>query len=217
MLWVLVGYLLGKALWQVALVATHRQLAAQQEAFARFIRYLHADVKSRIAAVRTVLPAHEADLRDRLDDLEDAVGAHRVDALLSADQVPVADLLHERVRTFLGAIRFAATPKVGALTVPRPVAIVIGQALGDLLSNAVKHGATTVSIDFDYDDVRATLTVDDDGPGFPDAVLEDGSKSLHRLRESARGLGGDLRKSVGALGGTSMVVQVPINRRSAPP
>jgi signal transduction histidine kinase len=36
------------------------------------------------------------------------------------------------------------------------------------------------------------MTVCDNGPGFPAAKLEDSSTSLHRLRETARGIGGDL-------------------------
>jgi hypothetical protein len=215
MLWPLLGYVLGKGIRQVAIVATARQLEVQRTNFTDFYHFLHSDVKASIAAVRHDLPASDVRTVERLRQLDAAVSEYRVRLVLGKDQVPVADLFSERIKVFAGTVRITESPQVGGLTLPRPVGLLVGRALGDLLTNAVVHGGTAVGIGFDYDDHGVALRIDDDGPRFPDSVLEDESTSLHRLRQAARDLGGDLTKAAATLGGSSMRLTVPLARRHA--
>ncbi|MDX1494985.1 MAG: ATP-binding protein [Longimicrobiales bacterium] len=63
----------------------------------------------------------------------------------------------------------------------------------EALSNALRHGAEeTVEVTLEVDDDTVSLTVTDDGPGFPE-------DAVHRLR-SRGGLAG-IRERVTALGG----------------
>ena len=70
--------------------------------------------------------------------------------------------------------------------------MLIGRALGDLLQNSLMNRANTVRITGGINENFIELIVEDDGPGFSPAVLDDTSKSLHRLRNDLRRSGGDL-------------------------
>ncbi len=212
MSWSIVGYVLGKACELLSRTSAQSQLEIQRRNFNQFFDFLHSNVKAGIAAVREHLPANQTNARERLKELEAAVSDYRVELALALEQVPLAAVFSERVRAFVGTIQILETPRVGALTVPRPVGIVVGRALGDLLTNAVVHGAHAVRIQFDFDAVGVQLRITDDGPGFADDVLDDEATSLHRLRESARILGGDLTKVDSQLRGVRMTLIVPLSK-----
>jgi two-component sensor histidine kinase len=194
MVWPAVGYLFGKSLGQLSIASVSRQLEIQRRDFNEFFDFLHSDVKAGIAAVRADLATMDDRASERLKELDAAVSDYRVQLALAMDQVPVAALVSERIRTFGSALNVAETPRVGALTVPRPLGIVIGRALGDLLTNIVVHGAGKAWIQFRYNAQHLVLSIRDDGPGFPAAMLDNESTSLFRLRQAAHDLGGDLVK-----------------------
>jgi signal transduction histidine kinase len=125
------------------------------------------------------------------------------------DRVPVAMLCSERIRAFTGVIHIAETPRSGARTVRGPVGTLIDRALGDLLKNAVVHGAATVWVRMAPLDDMLLLEVADDGPGFDEAAMDNPGTSLHRLREKARELGGDLVKAARSPHGSRLTLTVP--------
>jgi hypothetical protein len=189
--WLLIGYLFGKAIGRMCVAAARKQLEVQQQNFAEFFDFLHSHVKSVITAIRIDLP-DPARAEEKLKELETAIGEYRVELLLARDQVPLATLFSECIRTFAGVLEMTQTPRLGGLTVERPIGLLVGRSLGDLLHNAAKHGATAVQIACDLSAGRIKLVIADNGPGFPAEVLDDESRSLYRLRRTARDLGGDL-------------------------
>ncbi|MCF3932349.1 ActS/PrrB/RegB family redox-sensitive histidine kinase [Acuticoccus sp. M5D2P5] len=66
----------------------------------------------------------------------------------------------------------------------------IHYGLGNLIENAVDFAATRVTVRAEWDTQRLTLTISDDGPGFPDDVLDRlGDPFISRRAAAARGGG----------------------------
>ncbi|MFI7702607.1 hypothetical protein [Nonomuraea sp. NPDC049480] len=190
-LWLLIAYLFGKAIGKMCVAAAQKQLEVQQQNFDAFFDFLHSHVKSGIASIRKEL-SDPRRVKEKLDELETTIGSYRVELLLVREQVPLAALFSERIRTFTGVLDMKETPRLGPMTVNRPVGMLIGRALGDLLSNSAKYGAKSVRIRCESAGGVIVLEIADDGPGFDGDVFDDESRSLHRLRCAARDLGGDL-------------------------
>jgi hypothetical protein len=212
MLWIVVGWTLGKGGNMVCLGAAKAQVDIQQQSFDEFFDFLHSHVGANIAAVRAALPVDARKARQQLSELEATVSWHRIELLLARERIPVAALLSERLRASVGVLSIERTPRVGALTVPRLTGVLVSHALGDLLKNAAGHGARSAAVDFHLVDGVIVLTITDDGPGFQPAVLDDPSRSLHRLRRSARDLGGDLRLVARESAGSQMELTLPLKR-----
>jgi hypothetical protein len=212
-MWLFVGYALGKAGGMVCVRAARAQVDVQQQSFQEFFNFLHSHVKANVAAVRAELPVEAYGSRQKLAELETAVSRYRVELLLAQERIPLAALFSERIRAFTGTLRIDRTPRVGGMTVVRPVGVLISRALGDLLKNAAVHGAGSVSIDFRRMHGMAVMTVTDDGPGFPASVLDDEGRSLSRLRAAARDLGGELRMLPAADAGAVLELSVPLAGR----
>jgi len=205
--WLLIGYLFGKTIGRMCVAAAQKQLEVQQRNFDEFFDFLHSHVKANIAAVRMEL-ADPLRLREKLDELEETIGDYRLEILLAREQVPLALLFSERIRAFTGVLKMTETPRLGPLTVARPIGVLVGHALGDLLKNAANHGATMVGIRCDTSGGTIRLEIADDGPGFPASVLDDSARSLNRLRRAARDLGGDLTLRPGAMNKGSLLTLV---------
>ncbi|RSM42684.1 ATP-binding protein [Amycolatopsis balhimycina DSM 5908] len=204
-----VGYVIGRAAVAVCRVAVGGQTETLQRSYDEFFNFLHSHVKAGLAAVRAEQPAIPAML-EKLEELEQAVSDRRIDMLFIRDQIPLAVVISERTRTFTGRLKIVESPRVGALTVVRPIGALISRALGDLLKNVVVHGGDTVRIRCSvHDFTSVTVEVVDNGPGFAAAVLDDPAKSLHRLRADARRLGGDLERYTDD-GETGMRLSLPL-------
>jgi hypothetical protein len=211
--WLVIAYIMGVAIAKMCFAAAEKQLEVQHQNFTEFFDFLHSHVKAGITAIRKEL-ADPLRAREKLDELEDAVGEYRIDLLLAQEQVPLAALFSERIRTFTGVLQMIETPRLGQLTVPRPIGVLVGRALGDLLKNAAKYGGTAVSIRCDISDGEIRLTIADNGPGFSADILDDESHSLYRLRAAARDLGGDLTlRSPDAQTGAVVSLAVPYSSR----
>lgn len=202
------GFLLGKAIGIMCRTAARDQSELQRQTYEEFFNFLHSHVKAGVAAVRAEW-GDPAAMREKLDELEQAVSDRRIQFLLSTDQVPLAALVSERVRTFHGALTLTETPRVGALTVRRAVGILVSRALGDLLSNAGVHGASSAAVRMAVGTTGLHLEVSDDGPGLDGSVLDDPARSLHRLRAAARAAGGDLTTRSAPGGGTVVHLALP--------
>jgi signal transduction histidine kinase len=204
-----VAYLIGKAAVAMVRVSVARQVETQQQSFDQFFNFLHSHVKAGIAAVKAEQPNVPAML-DKLEELEQAVSERRIEMLLMRDQIPLAVVISERIRAFIGSLQIMESPRVGILTVAGPIGVLISRALGDLLKNAVVHGGHEVRINcLIDDDGHLSLTVTDDGAGFDPVVMDDPSKSLYRLRSDAKSLGGDVVPHMTDQG-TTMTLTVPL-------
>jgi hypothetical protein len=208
MIWAVVAYGLGKIVARLTGVVRRGEIQVQQQKNEEFFDFLHSHIKAGLAAIRLEQPEVPAML-EKVTELERTVSEQRLAQLLSMDRVPVAMLCSERIRAFTGVIHIAETPRSGARTVRSPVGMLIDRALGDLLKNAVLHGAATVWVRMASQDDMLVLEVADDGPGFDEAVMDNAGTSLHRLREKARELGGDLRKAARPPQGSLLILTVP--------
>jgi hypothetical protein len=209
--WLFIAYIFGKAIGKMCLAAAQKQLEVQQRNYAEFFDFLHSHVKSSITAIRLDLP-DPLRAGEKLNELEDTIGGYRMELLLALEQVPLAALFSDRIRAFTGVLDITATPRLGAVTVTRPIGVLIARALGDLLKNAALYGATAVQISCDISQGKIRLEIADNGPGFPAQVLDDSSRSLNRLRTAARGLGGDLTMNPPATGsGAILTMTAPLH------
>jgi histidine kinase/DNA gyrase B/HSP90-like ATPase len=203
----LVAYGLGKVESVLTGVVRRSQIEAEQHKSEEFFNFLHSHIKAGLAAVKVEQPDVAAML-DKVGELERTVSEQRITQLLSMDRIPLASLCSERLRTFTGVIALAETPRMGAQTVTAPVGMLIERTLGDLLKNAVVHGAATAWVSMGQGDGMLILEIADDGPGFDDAVMENTGTSLYRLRASARELGGDLTRMPRPPRGSRLILSV---------
>jgi len=111
-------------------------------------------------------------------------------------------------------------------------ALRLEQALGNLLENALRHGAHTVLVEAERDRDGLELHVSDDGPGFPPALLDvaferfsrgDPSRSapgaglgLSIVRTIARAHGGEAHVARGDGGGAHVWLSIPHAPSAAP-
>jgi hypothetical protein len=207
-IWAVVAYGLGRVVARLAGVVRKGEIQVQEQKNEEFFDFLHSHIKAGLAAVKLEQPDVPAML-EKVGELEHTVSEQRITQLLSMDRVPIAMLCSERIRAFTGVIQIAETPRSGARTVRGPVGTLIDRALGDLLKNAVVHGAATAWVRMAPLDDMLLLEVADDGPGFDEAVMDNPGTSLHRLRAKARELGGDLVKAARSPRGSRLTLTVP--------
>jgi hypothetical protein len=208
LLWCLVGFGIGKVIGRLSGVMQRNEAAVHQQKNNEFFDFLHSHIKAGITAVKYEQPNVGAML-EKLAEMERLVSEERLRTLLSLERVPLAVLCSERIRAFTGIVTIAESPRSGVRTVLNAVGRLLDWSLGDLLTNAAKHGAKTVWIRLAPSDAGLELIVEDDGPGFSADVLDDQSTMLHRLREEARRLGGDLRREPREPHGSRMILAVP--------
>jgi two-component system sensor histidine kinase UhpB len=78
------------------------------------------------------------------------------------------------------------------------------------LTNVARHSqADRVFISLDCDAGRLTLTVADDGKGFPDAAPPEEHGGLRSMRERAVLIGGTLTIQPGQTGGAEVRLELP--------
>jgi signal transduction histidine kinase len=114
------------------------------------------------------------------------------------------------------SVAFAAPAQVPALAADAEVALY--RALQEALANAVRHGPSRkVDVRLETDGQRVTLTVTDDGPGFPpDAAHRLRSRGgLAGIRERITALGGDVAFGNQNGGGARVRVRVPIAQKES--
>jgi signal transduction histidine kinase len=190
-MWLTAAYGIGLALRRIVGVWLKDRHELEQENIDHFAGILHSHIKAGLTAVERESPDAES-MVAKLHDMQDVVGKLRLSLLLSKDRIPLAMICSERVRFFSDVVNIEETPRFGARTVSQRVGRLVDRMLGDLLSNAAKHGAETVWIRFSPKDRELVFEILDDGPGFDDHILDDQDRSLHRLRTAAVDLGGSL-------------------------
>lgn len=126
--------------------------------------------------------------------------AHTVD---DRDDVPFARLplgavaeaaasrhRREDIRIVLDAVPFPEAPSsLAPVIAPSPE---IMHGLGNLIQNAIQFARTEVRVETRWNDTAARITVEDDGPGFPQVVLDrlgEPFLSVRRGRDNHMGLG----------------------------
>ena len=206
-MWVVAAYGLGIALRRLIDVWLRNRNDIEQKNFDTFMDFLHSHIKAGLAAAERESPNVEGML-EKIHDLQTVIGEKRMKLLLSKDQVPLAMLFSERIRVFNGLVHIES-PRLGARTAPALAGRLLDRALGDLLKNAVIHGARSVQVEFTSEGGDLILNIIDDGPGFDSRVLDDPGKTVSQLRQSARDLRGDLTVKSGNPHGSRLTLVIP--------
>jgi signal transduction histidine kinase len=150
-----------------------------------------------VAALRSA--GEEADRLSRLaDDLLLIARADEGSLPIRCEPVPVDVLLH-RVASRFGA-RAAGLGRALRVEETEAIAEIDGdraeQALGNLVDNALEHGAGDVELFARLEDGRIELHVADHGRGFPPAFLEEAFHRFTRADEARGGGGAGLGLSI---------------------
>jgi signal transduction histidine kinase len=97
---------------------------------------------------------------------------------------------------------------------PGPVEVAAYYAVSEALANAAKHAhASAVYVELDADDATVRLVIRDDGAGGADPAQGSG---LVGLRDRIEALGGTLEVTSPAGRGTTLLIEVPAERRDNP-
>ncbi len=178
--------------------STRRELTAE---LAHQLRTPIASLEATVEAVREqVLPVdattletlsvQSARLRRLVADLEVVSRAHERQLLLSAQPVPVADLVTAAVTASRDRYRAAAVELVGSVEPGTPDVVVdadrIGEVLAGLLENSLRHAPAGGRVEVkagpgpDRRDPTAVIRVQDSGAGFPSEDAEELFRRFHK-------------------------------------
>ncbi len=189
---------------------------------------------TRLKLALALMPddADTASMRSDIGEME-----HMLDEYLAfargegGEESQITDL-GELVRdTAAAAVRARQRPEI-AVTAPDHVLVSVKRAglrrlLANLLDNALKHGSL-VDVTLSQDDRLVEITVEDNGPGIPEARREEAFRPFHRLdqgrnlqsggsglglaiaRDIARAHGGDIVLDKSTLGGLKATVRLPV-------
>ena len=105
------------------------------------------------------------------------------------EPVPVAALLDDVAGRFGGRVEVSPPPNGLALTGDRDR---LGQALGNLVDNALRHGGGAATLSAAAEDGTVELHVQDEGPGFPPEFLPHAFERFSRPDEARSGGGAGL-------------------------
>ncbi|MFJ9678861.1 ATP-binding protein [Streptomyces sp. NPDC101194] len=180
-----------------------RKLQTEQRFTADVAHELRTPLTGLSAAAELLPPGRPSELvRDRVRAMraltEDLLEISRLDARTEQVDLDVHELapLVERVVHAFGTKTTIRSVEVGREGPHAPVRVEtdkrrLERVLGNLITNAHKHGLPPVVVTVD----GPTVTVRDHGPGFPDYLLEDGPQRFRT--EGGRGHGLGLTIAVG--------------------
>jgi signal transduction histidine kinase len=208
-----------------------RVVTAADESRRRIERDLHDGIQQRLVtlalgvqAVREDVPAARDDLRARLSQLHEELGALLDDVREISRGVHPAVLTQGGLAPALGALAGRSGVRVeldvgGVGRLPEPFEVAAYYVVSEALTNANKHASATVAqVRLEVRDQILHLAIRDDGAGGADP--ERGSGMLG-LTDRVEALGGTLVVRSPSGEGTSIVVQLPLTAaadgRVAPP
>jgi signal transduction histidine kinase len=187
--------------------------ALEREAIRRstFESQLHSVFKTQITMVRHALDRKEATpvIRKCLAVLATTVEAERIDQLLEGPICDLGSIAAHWCRFANDWVSVEANIPAKGIEITPEAAALVSQSLGDLLSNAIKHGGTNCKVDTSYSRLSIAVSVTDDGPGFVDSNdVWHGDGGLARLRFALQTVGGSLSWT-NATDGTEFNAVVP--------
>jgi signal transduction histidine kinase len=215
--------------------AMQRRIRSGIEERERFLAAVSHDLKTPVTRLRLRSELLEnTDLRERfvrdLDEMQGMLGS-ALDFLQgkatneAIQPLDLTALVESMVDDYVevGHVVHLNAPESLRIT-GRPQAL--RRAIGNLIDNALKYG-NTAAIEITQNPQRLRITVDDEGPGLPEAELEQVFEPFYRLeysrsretggvglglaivRQIARGHGGDVVLSNRPDGGMRAVLDLP--------
>lgn len=199
-----------------------RALAAQENERRRLARELHDEVGQSLTVVllstKRALDMGSADIeselfvvrdsaRSSLEEVRRIVRGLRPGVLEELGLVTALGAMANEFNAHSGlTVSHDLTTQLPAL--PSQTELVIFRVAQEALTNVSRHAtATAVQVCLRSDSAGVTLSVIDDGRGMSEAASGEG---IRGMRERALAVGGDLRISLAAGGGTDVSLRVPV-------
>jgi signal transduction histidine kinase len=149
-------------------------------------------------------------IKTALHELRQTVSALRNPAELD---IPLSEAIEGLVATFQSATNLTVHKRIAPdmPTLPPAHRLALFRAIQECLTNVQRHaGAEQMWLDLGVQNGSVTLTVSDDGRGFP-AVIDDGRFGLAGIRERTEQLGGSIDLESSPQGGAAVRLQIPID------
>jgi signal transduction histidine kinase len=191
------------------------RLEAERRVTADIAHELRTPVTGLVTAAELLPPGRPSELvRDRAQALrtlvEDVLEVARLDS--AAEQADPQDIaLGEFVRRRVAVAAPDATVEVVAEAVVPTDPRRLERILGNLLTNAVRHGRPPIEVVVDGPYIR----VRDHGPGFSEELLRDGPSRFRTGSTDRSGAGHGLGLTIAT--GQSRVLGAPLTFRNLPP
>lgn len=174
------------------------------------------DARERISGLRAALKDEQRELRGFIAAMRPAGAASREPPRPLADEL---EMLGDRLARHWGVdVRVNVEPRTAVI--PAELAFDVTRIVREAVANAVRHGsASTVSVEARGEGEGLTLSITDDGKGFPvagrltDEDMAETGQGPRSLRERARALGGRLQV-VSDPGGAAVTVALPLQKAS---
>jgi signal transduction histidine kinase len=202
-----------------------RIVAAADETRRRIERDLHDGIQQRLVSLGLELREAQATVPPQLDDFKGALSrvaeglAGVFDELREISHgIHPAILSEGGLEPALGALRRRSAVPVklelhAGRRLPEQVEVAAYYVVSEALTNAAKHArASVVTVELDAHDVIVRLAIRDDGIGGADPRQGSG---LLGLSDRIQALGGTLEVSSPAGGGTTLLIEIPLEDRSS--
>lgn len=178
--------------------ALEGRLEAERRVTADIAHELRTPVTGLVTAADLLPPGRPTELvRDRAQALrqlvEDVLEVARLDGAAERadlEEVPLGEFVERRVRTLAPDARVRTLQEVRVTTDPRR----LERILGNLLTNAIRHGRPPVEVTVD----RRVVRLRDHGPGFPEALLDEGPNRFRTGSKDRAGRGHGLGLTIAA-------------------
>jgi signal transduction histidine kinase len=219
----LVATAIANAEGRAALAASRaRVVAAADETRRRIERDLHDGIQQRLVSLGLELRAAQATVPAQLGELEDVLSrvgeglASVFDELREISRgIHPAILSEGGLEPALTALRRRSAIRVeldlhAERRLPEPVEVAAYYVVSEALTNATKHAhASIVNVELDAHDAIMQLAIRDDGVGGADPRRGSG---LVGLSDRIEALGGTLQVTSPAGKGTTLQIEVPLER-----
>lgn len=186
---------LGIAIAIICRRAVQQVGASYQRAFSNYADVIHSDVGSALSALYLQGGNWSIEsVRETLHDLDYNVRSkqRRFERSLN-ESVYLADLVQQVYLSHSRWIKGLALPQVGDWSVPGHIALDIELTLASFLKNVLKHASgSKARITCAFNEGELRIGVEDQGAGFDPAVFDVPDNDLHKRRQAARELGGDV-------------------------
>ncbi len=203
--------------------SSRRTLAALEDERQRIARELHDEIGQRLTGMllqlgnlvpdtpprlRQRVMAIQEDARSTLDEVGQLAWQLRPGILDDLGLLRALEALVESLEEQTPRMRVRSSLPAALPAVAPEAELAIYRVVQEALTNAVRHaGARQIALAVGVDNGRLSVSVTDDGVGFPEDVAEDAG--VRGMRERALAIDATLRIETGERAGVRVVLELP--------